>query len=85
VDANAAVNPDDKQEDGLEDACERVTNPEFEQHLGVTLVGSEQAEGEARAHHVVGQQKRDSKAESELHRLHPGPAEMPSLVEGPEA
>ena len=43
VDANAAVNPDDKQEDRLQDAGERVTNPESEQHLGVTLLGSEQA------------------------------------------
>ena len=84
VDADAAVNPDDEQEDRLQDAGERVANPEFEQHLGVALLGSEQTERDARAEHVVGQEKRDSKAERKLRRFHAGPAEMTPLVEGPE-
>ena len=82
--ADAAVNPDEEQQDRLQDAGEGVANPEFEQHLGVALLGSEQTERDARAKHVVGQEKRDSEAERELRRLYPGPAEMPPLVEGPE-
>ena len=84
MDPDAAVNPDDQQQDRLEDPGGR-RGAELVELLRVALVGAEQAEGDPRAEHVVGEQERDRQAEDELRRLEASPAELPPLVERPEA
>ena len=79
------MNPDDQQEDRLQDAeCWRVY-PEFEQFLLVTLLESELAQRNAGADEMIGEEKRNRKAEHELRRFEPGPAEMTPRIERPEA
>ena len=84
VNPDAAVSPHDQQQDRLEEPGRRRRG-KFVELLGVSLVGPEQAERDARAEDMVGEQERDRQAESELGGLHPGPAELAALVERPEA
>ena len=85
VDADAAVNRDDEQQRRLQKTGERGPHEELRQLLRVALLGAEQAEGDASAEDMIGQKEGYAEPERELGRLHPGPAELPPLVERPEA
>ncbi len=83
MDADAAVDPHDQQQDALENAAQRRRS-ELVQLLGVALVCAGQAQRDPGAEHVIGEQKRDGEAKDELRRLEPRPAELSALVERPE-
>ena len=85
MDAEAAVNPDDQQQNRLQRAGNRRADPEFEQFLRIALLEPELAQRDAGADHMLGQQERNGEAEDELGRLQPRPPEMAPLVERPEA
>ena len=72
MDSDAAVDPDDEQQHGLQNPIRKRAGPELEQLLRIALVGSLRRA----ADDVSGQQERNGEAEPELGRLHPGPAEL---------
>ncbi len=85
MDAEAAVSPDDQQQNRLHDAERGRVHPETQQFLRISLLDPELAERDAGADHVTGQQERNGEAKDELGRLEPGPAEPAPLIERPEA
>ena len=85
VDAEAAVDPHDQQQHGLEHAEAGRPDPELQQLLGVSLVGAEQGLRAARAEHVVDEQERDGEAEHELGCLRAREAEAAPREQRPEA
>ena len=85
MDPEAAVNPDDQQEDRLQRAENRCVDPEFEQFLRVSLLEPESAQRHASADEMIGEEEGNRKPEHELRRFEPGPAEMTPRIERPEA
>ena len=85
MDAEAAVNPYDQQENRLQHAGNGRADPEFEQFLGIALLEPELAQRNARADDMVGQEERNGEAEDELGRLEPRPSELSPFIERPEA
>ena len=84
MDPDAAVNPDHQQQDRLQEPGGR-RGAELVELLRVALVGAEQAQGDPRAEHVVGEQERDVRPRTSCVASRRRPAELPPLVERPEA
>ena len=85
MNSETAMNPDDEQRRRLQGAAQRRADPELQQFLRVTFVQPEQAKRQPGADHVIGQQEWNGKAERELGRLEPGPAETAPRKKRPEA
>src|ERR1700748_675957 len=85
MDAEAAVNPHDQQQNGLQDAEHGREHPEHQQLLLISGVEAKLDGGDARAEEGVGQQERNRESENELGRLQARPAESAPLIESPEA
>jgi hypothetical protein len=85
MDAEAAMDPDDQQQNRLQGAEQRRIDPETHQFLRITLLDPKLAERDAGSDHVVGEQEWDGEAKDKLGRLESSPTESAPLVERPEA
>ena len=85
MDPEAAVNPNDQQQNCLQRAEQGREDPEIREYLRISLLEPKLAQSDAGADHVIGQQERNGEAKDELGRLESRPAESAPLVERPEA
>src|SRR5580692_7367162 len=85
MDPEAAVNPNDQQQNRLQRAEQGSEGPEIREYLRISLLEPKLAERDAGADQVIGQQERNGEAKDELGRLKSRPAESAPLVERPEA
>src|SRR5580700_859976 len=85
MDPEAAVNPNDQQQNRLQRAEQGREGPEIREYLRIALLEPKLAERDAGADQVICQQEWDGEAKDELGRLKSRPAESAPLVERPEA
>src|ERR1700722_6184928 len=85
MDPEAAVNPNDQQQNGLQRAEQGREDPEIREYLRVTLLEPKLAQRDAGSDHMIGQQERNGEAEDKLGRLESSPTESAPLVKRPEA
>jgi hypothetical protein len=85
MDAEAAVNPNDQQQNRLQRAEQGRIDPETHEFLRISLLDPELAERHAGSDHVIGQQEWNGEAEDKLGRLESRPTESAPLVKRPEA
>jgi hypothetical protein len=84
VQADAAVCPDDQQQQCLAHPEVRVQLPEVQQDRRVGIREVEPFESEPRADGVHGEQWQDGKPEHELHSFQGRHAQVPAKIERPE-
>jgi hypothetical protein len=82
---DATVNPGDGEHERNLHALGRMRDPEGIKLLRIELLLGEQALSEPGANDVKRDQRRDAQPQHQLQRLQRGPAELPALVERPEA
>ncbi len=84
MDAEAAVSPDNQQQNRLLRAEQRRADLKINELLRISLLKLKLAERDASSDHVVGQQERDRETDDKLGRLESSPTESASLVKRPE-
>src|SRR5580693_9928645 len=80
MDPEAAVDPNDQQQNCLQRAEQGGEGPEIREYLRISLLEPKLAERDASADHVIGQQEWDGEAKDELGRLESSPTESAPLV-----
>ena len=85
VDPDAAMDPRNDEDGNLQHPEVRRGHPKRVKFLRVALLQSELDQRHARGEQVIHQQERNQETQAELGDFGPGPAEVASLIERPQA